>query len=502
MKKITFCFTLFILSAVQIFSEANFNPADSISKTTENKTVTFDSTKLLAETSETVNGNEKVKKHYFLAIGTMLIDNLVISSYNRFVSQASWAKVTWDDASHFYEHKWKWDTDWYWTNFVLHPYQGSLYYMGARSSNLNPLESFAVTVTGSTIWEYFCERNSPSKNDMVYTTLGAFAVGEMLYRLSIEADQKSRFAGHVINPDGMITEWVTGQKPRGTTGNIDSFSLKFTAGTTRAHTAFEKTFENSSETFPAFVSPEFNVVYNDPYGWDSNSPYSQFDLTMGAQVGFGSGKGDTELNEKIMYDIHLSSNGMLFSRAPDFGENKDTTIGLIFDYDFIWHSFMELSSLAPGFAIKQRINHANKSKSEWQIHVDALVLGTTDYYYYRRNKNLSPSAEVDEVPRDYNYTYGNETVLKYKFTGKNGWILDTDFHGYAMRVFENQKQEGLYTGWELIGIVTANGEMPVSDRVNLGIGNQLYLKKTLYNDVPQIFQTVYTGSVFARLKLK
>lgn len=467
--------------------------------------VSFDSKQLMAGTVDSTDENgAPVKKHYFTAIAAMMLNNTLISSYNRFVTNSAWAKVTMDDALHFYEHEMSWDRDWYWTNFVLHPYQGSLYYMASRSSNLNQLESFAVTVLGSSIWEWFCETNEPSKNDMIYTTVGAFAVGEMLYRLSIEGSEISKLLGYAINPDSLFTTWVTGERPHGTTGNIHELSLKFSGGTARTYTTFEKYFDSNSEVFPAFISPEFNVVYNDPYGWDSNTPYSQFEFTMGAKVGFGSGEGESSYEEKLMYDIYITSNGMIFSRAPDFGENKDTTIGLVFDYDFIWHSFVELSSLAPGFAIKQRIRHAGGSKTEWQLHLDALLLGTTDYYYWRRESSLSPqfNSSPSGVACDYSYTYGAETVLKYKFTSKTGKIIDMDFHGYAMRVFKDQLQKGLDTGWELIGITSLNGEIPVTEKVNVGLGNQLYVKKTFYDFVPEIFQSMYTGSVFVRLKLK
>ncbi len=126
------------------------------------------------------------------------------------------------------------------------------------------------------------------------------------------------------------------------------------------------------------------------------------------------------------------------------------------------------------------------------------MLGTTDYFYYHREKGIVP-----EDYRDYNYTIGNETVFKWKWVTGGGFTLDTDFHGYAMYVFENQlMDDNTYTGWEFIGIETVNFEIPVSEKVNIGLGNQIYLKKTCYNDIPKIFQAVYTGSVFARLKLK
>lgn len=493
MKKILNLAAILFLLAGTLQAQTEKTEAQS---STENE-ITFDSSTLLSN-SESETDSDEGEKHYFTALATMMIDNVVIGSWNRFVCNCAWAKVTWDDTSHFYEHELTWDTDWYWTNFVLHPYQGGLYYMGARNSNLNQLESFGVTAVGSTIWEWFFERNSPSKNDMIYTTVGSFAVGEMLYRLSVEADEISRLMGIALNPNRLFTDWATGSKPRGTSGNLHELSFKFGMGTTRTYTSFGEYFSDSTENFPGFVSPEINIVYNDPYGWDSNTPYSQFEMKFGGAVGFGSGKGTSDIEEKMMYDIFITSNGMLFSRAPNWGDNKDTTIGIVFDYDFIWHSFMELSSLSPGFAIKQRINYKGGSKIEWQLHLDALLLGTTDYYYYRREKVTLP----DGTFRDYNYTIGNETVLKWKLTTKGGIIIDTDFHGYAMYAFSNQLQDDMYSGWELIGIESVNFELPVSEKVNVGLGNQVYAKKTIYDDIPDIFQAVYTGSVFARLKLK
>lgn len=499
MKKfISLATTLFLLiGTIQSQSQTQKVEIKQMQSNTE-KEITFDSVSLFANEDSSDTESEGVKKHYLTAFTTMMLDSVVIGSWNRFVCDCAWAKVTWDDASHFYEHELTWDTDWYWTNFVLHPYQGGLYYMGARNSNLNQLESFGVTVVGSAIWEWFFETNSPSTNDMIYTTVGSFAVGEMLYRLSIEADEISSLMSYAFNPNRLFTDWANGEKPRGTSGNIHELSMKIGTGRTNTLTTFSETFSDETEVFPGFISPEFYVVYNDPYGWDSNVPFSQFEFTMGAAVGFGSGEGNGKIEKNMMYDIYIQSNGMMFSRALDFGENKDTTIGIVFDYDFIWHSFMELSSLAPGFAIKQRIRNVSGSKSEWQLHIDALLLGTTDYYYWRRDKFQTP----DGTFCDYNYTIGNETVLKYKFTSKNGFVLDTDFHGYAMYVFENQLQEYLHTGWELIGIGTANYEIPVTEKVNIGLGNQVYLKKTFYDEIPDIFQVVYTGSVFARIKFK
>lgn len=127
------------------------------------------------------------KKHYVIgAVGVFAV-NTIIGGWNRFVSNAPWAQVGWEDIRRPWERKIKFDCDWYWTNFVLHPYQGGLYYLAARNANLNLVESLLYATAGSWMWEFFYETNSPSTNDLVYTSIGGMVTGEMLYRL----DRKS-----------------------------------------------------------------------------------------------------------------------------------------------------------------------------------------------------------------------------------------------------------------------------------------------------------------------
>jgi len=434
------------------------------------------------------------KKHYLIAAGGVLTFTYLLSSYNRYVTKSGWAEVTWDYASHFYEHDMEFDNDWYWTNFVLHPYQGSISYMMARGSNLNKFESFLYSVAGSTIWEYFCETNAPSTNDMIYTPIGGFIFGEMLYKLSLEAEEVNKLFGFIINPTRLWTQPLVGH-PLGETGHIHALSLKLGAGTQKQYTTFSGNGSPSgmSEFFPVFVYPEFNVVYNDPYGWDSNDPLEQFDLTGHGGFGAGSNKKNGG-GEKIFYDVKIQANGMLWSRELDHATNKDTTIGIIFDYDFIWQSSMELSSLAPGFAYKQRIRLADNAKIEWQFHQGWVTLGTSDYYYY-----MHKLVDYGDTWREFNYNTGSKTQFIWSHTASNGNVLSTNLSLFALWDFPAQKQDYGYAGWELIGFINADYEVAVSERVHLGLANELYLKKAFFDGTADLLQTVYTGSVFVRL---
>ena len=494
MKKLLFSASLFVFLAfsVPVFSQ-EIAESEEIEEISDSETTEI----ALDDEFSVENSENDGKKHYLASLGTIIVPCAVIGSYNRFVSRAPWAQVSWDDASHFYEHEWKWDKDWYWTNFVLHPYQGSLTYMGARALNLNLVEAGILTFGSSLTWEYFFETNAPSKNDLTYTSIGGIVVGEMFYRLSVEAADWNSLLSHALNPTRYYTDLFV-KKPAGSTGNIQELSFKVTMGASHAFTRYSE-FGNgerksSHETFPIYLGPEFSVVYADPYGHDTNSPYSQFELDFGAEIGKGSGKGADSGEELVMYRVQIKSNGVLWSRAPEFN-HRDTTIGFVLDYDFLWHSFAEITALSPAFAVKQRVNK-KQSHIDWQLHLGWNLLGTADNYYYRR-------AVVDASDyRDYSYNMGPEAVVKWKWASDAGHVFDFDLHAYGFYDFYDQLQDIDSTGYEAAELLVLRYEHPVSETVRLGLENELYLKQSFYKKYyDDVFSVMYSGKVFARIML-
>ncbi|MDO4507347.1 MAG: DUF3943 domain-containing protein [Spirochaetales bacterium] len=434
------------------------------------------------------------KKHYVIGAVGVLTVNAVIGSWNRFVCQAPWAKVGWDDIKRPWEREIKFDSDWYWTNFVLHPYQGGLYYLAARNANLNLLESLVYTTAGSWIWEFFFETNAPSTNDLVYTSIGGMVTGEMLYRLSLEAQSKNHTVlSFMGNPVRLYSDFVQGHAPKGPTGNLYECSVKALVGMSLASS--KANVERLDEVFPAFVGGEFRAIYADPYGHDSNEPYSQFYFEFGGAGGKGSGEGSSDTEKKFMYDVHIFSDGMLVSRAPDFGENVDTTFGACMEYDFVWNSFMEFSSLGSGIAFKQRFNGQDSWKA-YQLRLSAIFMGTSDYYYLRRGTIIKTEAVV----RDYGYTTGAELVAKLAAAKKSGIEFDWTVHGYAYWKYPSQKQPDDDTGWELIAFSDLALEMPLGKKVNLGIADEFYFKKGIYDEAPSIWTLNNAINVYARFK--
>lgn len=511
MKKILNIVLLSVVLAGNIFSQTGIIENQNLEINKASSILPFfnDFTYLDYDGENASENENDGKKHWISAFGGMLIFNVGLATYNRYVIGSGWAQTGPDEWNRFWERSLAWDDDWYWTNFVLHPYQGSLYYMSARGSNLNVFESMLVTTVGSAFWEYLCETNAPSKNDMIYTTVGAFSVGEMMYRLSLAADGRSRLAGFALNPMRLWTEFATGQKPVNPHGTIHELTLKVNAGTTQGYTNIlgsdpkvNKSDFDNNEIYPIHGGGEVFVVYNDPYTNDSNTPYRQFELKISANAGKGSGKGSDcnykELDKNMMYNIEIESNGFLWSRSPVFAPNVDTSLGFIMEYDFDWHSFYLISSLAPGLAIKQRVNF-DTSRFEWQLHGAWVALGTADDYYLRRSVLTD---WPDGTIRFYSFTTGAESVLKLRYITDTGSNITFDFHGYAMYDFYNQLKDGASVGWEYIGKTTASAELAVSKSVLIGVSDRVYAKRTFYKTCPDIFQIMNSASIYAKWKFR
>lgn len=101
-----------------------------------------------------------------------------------------------------------WDHDNWIFNYVLHPYAGAAYYMGARSLGFSQMQSFAYCFCISTFfWEYGIEAfmEKPSIQDLIITPVCGMLIGETFYKIkrSIVANDYqivgSRFLGNMVS---------------------------------------------------------------------------------------------------------------------------------------------------------------------------------------------------------------------------------------------------------------------------------------------------------------
>ena len=100
-------------------------------------------------------------------------------SWDYFVKDRSWARISRGVIRDHLTNGWVWDNDSYSGNQFSHPYHGGMFYNAAREHGLSYGVSLLYPVVGSLTWELFCETNRPAMNDLLSTGIGGAAIGEI-----------------------------------------------------------------------------------------------------------------------------------------------------------------------------------------------------------------------------------------------------------------------------------------------------------------------------------
>jgi hypothetical protein len=157
------------------------------------------------------------------AIGGMMASNLVVWSFNRFVMDEEWARVSPASWKRNWDLGFEFDPDQFLTNQFLHPYQGSQYFNAGRANGFSFWESTPLVVIGSLQWEYMGETHRPSLNDFFTTSLGGIALGEVTHRLATLVRDNGlsgwprtwrELAAGVLDPAGFFIRLATGESRR------------------------------------------------------------------------------------------------------------------------------------------------------------------------------------------------------------------------------------------------------------------------------------------------
>jgi hypothetical protein len=114
----------------------------------------------------------------------LFVDMWVPWAVNYYVRDADFSHVTpeswWDNIT----GKWVWDDNNFQTNQFAHPMHGNFYFNSFRSNGYNFWASSGASFAGAYLWECCGETHPKAPNDMINTSLGGIALGEMLWRLS------------------------------------------------------------------------------------------------------------------------------------------------------------------------------------------------------------------------------------------------------------------------------------------------------------------------------
>jgi uncharacterized protein DUF3943 len=317
--------------------------------------------------------------------------NTLTWSYNRYVQHWHWANVGTRSWWENIRGGFVWDDDVFMDNQLAHPYHGSLYFNSARASGYNFWQSTPFVAAGSFTWELFTENVRPSLNDLINTTLGGIALGEVTYRLSSilrPGRQPTRYGlsrevgAFALSPIGR-TQGLLRRSAREDGNGGEPWpqaDMWVSAGRRKAND-----IPSGSSADRSFI--ELAVQYGSPFDPQMARPYDAFEFRL-------------QLSPETPGVVtHVGVSGLLTRRFLSNGSRNQLVLGLFqhYDYDDVPVFKSGGQSLSGGLLYRRRLG--SRSQLDLGMHLEGVLLAgmTSDQGNYFR--------------RDYDYGSGAGTRL-------------------------------------------------------------------------------------------
>jgi len=403
--------------------------------------------------------------------GIVLLYNIAYSNllvYYNSAENANWTTPNADAIYRNFNEPWIWeDTDGFKVNQIGHPIQGSIYFNSGRVNGFGFYESVFFNLLGSFTWESLCESNYASINDFIFTVAGSAPMGEMLFRLYLEACAAGVPAplAAIFNPMAGFHRLVTGWKPPNNGRNL--YRLQYWLGMGFAQTRYSLSSDEDFFSFNGlFGNLGFNAVYGNPFEQESKTPFEQFELAMS----FG-------LDASRYIDIRMISDGYLFSFSPVSTDSDMMSTGLSLHMDFVslgkfdmYDSTVDQSDNALNWTIKYQHLFSENTTFQMKLHAGFIFIGASEYYSPQMERELK------------NYGGGLNGKLFLAFENKKFGKLETSLFCYAMWSFPGTSAISQGSVFWLFADVTYSRF--ISKHVSLGIWDSFALERGTFSNFP------------------
>ena len=370
---------------------------DTVNKNTEYKDSVYQDT-AHNKYGDLRNDKAEFNKHYPLWTVALKVTGANVATFliDRYIFNYDFSRVGFNSWNHNIQTGWEWDQDRFGMNFIVHPYSGSAFFNGARSSGYNFWESAPFATLGSLEWEYFGENTLPSYNDLINTTVDGIFIGEVFYRIGSDIlnDQTTgldRFFREVsvaiLSPTRAFSRLTQGKMFRVTSEEVyqqEPLNVTLMLG--------RRMVNNGSNfmTGPANLLFEINLDYGNPFEIRSRKPFDCFKVSMDITQGVG---------RKILDNI--TGYGLLLGSNVHSGR-FDMLVGGFQHFDYFDNKTFELGTIGfgPGIITKLQVSHNTNLYTNVNIGVVPLAGNSTRF-----------GPDTTQL-RDYNYGGGAESKLE------------------------------------------------------------------------------------------
>jgi hypothetical protein len=333
---------------------------------------------------------------FWQAAGGVVAANGLTWAYNWYVQRWGWSNVGTRAWLNNLRDGFVWDDDAFLDNQLAHPYHGSLYHNAARGSGYGFWASTPFVVAGSLGWELLSENIQPSLNDLINTTLGGIALGEVTFRLSSLLASSPRSGGgmglgrgagaFLLSPMGRTQALLNG---KGRDAAISSQARMQTSTTWISVGRRREVIgvgDGAAEP-QSFVRLRFD--YGSPFARGALRPYDAFDFSLEFSP------------QETGVITHAAVSGLLARRTLHRSARSEMHLGLFQNFDYEQMPGFKASSQSVSGALLFRRQTARGAHLVLGAHLEVVPLGAvlSDHNRYRH--------------RDYDYGPG----LAGRFTG-------------------------------------------------------------------------------------
>ncbi|MDR0399709.1 MAG: DUF3943 domain-containing protein [Treponema sp.] len=391
-----------------------------------------------------------------------------------------WAQVDFAAIRKNFVEPWEWDRDEFFTNQFLHPYEGSVYHVAARTNGFGFYPSTLFAAFGSLSWEMLCETNAPSFNDLICTTIGGAALGEMLHRLYLEIP--NAFAA-VVSPVDAFNNMITGRRPRRT---YNLYSLKAASGI--GYTWAGKSVQEEKDgVFSGLDSRHMfstdlacTVVYGDPFAQRGLTPYRHFEMAIYGSAGLPA-----------WYNLKLLSDAYLFSFSPVDTEARQASTGLSLHYDFFADRQFNFFSQALDWTYKHKRRFDGGTDMEFKAHLGWTAFSADTFYNYDGYSNL----------RDTSNTYGTGINVKNIFALQNPVWGIFELKAFMYEVFSLILNKNEDTGSDFYLYLAADYAFPIAKQTLAGIASSSLWHRSFYDRLPDSQKWAHDIKLYIAFKM-
>ena len=432
-----------------------------------------------------------VKKRPWQALAEMTGINIGVQLFDRWVAKSDFAQTTLNSIKHNFTDGLVWDNDFFITNLFLHPYHGNLYFNAARTNGLTFWESAPIALAGSLMWEFLGETEPPAINDLIATSCGGMAIGEMTHRLSLtmldDRDRGfSRFlreaAAAIVNPIQGLHRIISGDAWHVSNKNYlyHDFNKLPIDGSVSLGWRY---LADDGALFRGVHAPYINLtlMYGTPVdGEHHKTPYDFFDIEM--NMAFGGGQ--PPINQLMivgrLWSMPILDKAVEKTSSQDKEIHGEFGIYQHFNYydakpiedgsELTPYRISEAAGFGPGMILSLP-QMGYLSKMEQHVFISGILLGGTKSDYFNASTKLD-FGKFGRIMLNAKY------FRLWTWKGYEDKDLQPYVDGTADLHYLNVQGDNSNAGLLVINPVI---EMHLARQWSLNLSASLYSRRTHYN---------------------